>query len=88
MLRPPYLSVQLCVIFVPARKTQNTAREYCINDQPDRRKRNENIGYDRPDAAVSHKDRRNEIEVEYPVQPPIHRSEQNEDVRYDVRNDH
>ena len=81
----PYLSG---TVFASARKAQDAARENGIDDQPDRRERDDDIGYDRPDAAIPHEDRGNEVEIEYAVQTPIHCSEQHEDVRYDVRNDH
>ena len=41
-------------------KAQDAARKYSIDDQPDRRERDDDIGYDRPDAAIPHEDRGNE----------------------------
>lgn len=70
------------------RKAQDPARKNGVNDQPDRRQGDDDIGDDRADRTVAHEDGGNKVEIKDPVQPPVHGAEQNQNVRYKVRNDH
>ena len=69
-------------------KTENTVRKNRRDDQPDRRKRNDDIRYDRADASVAHENCGDKIEIENSVKSPIHGAQQNEYIRHKIGNEH
>ena len=85
----PFPGFALCAVVIAApRKAQDAVRKDRIDDQPDRRERDDAVSDDRAYAPVAHKNSGNEVEVEYTVQSPIDRPEQDKDIRHKIRNDH
>ena len=70
------------------RKAQNAVCKDRIDDQPNCGCRDHAVCDDRAHAPVTHENRGNEIEIKDPVQSPIYRAEQDEDIRNQIRNDH
>jgi len=91
MLRPfparPLICVSLANFPIPL-QLQNAVRDDGRNDEPKRRRRDQRIYDDRTYATSAHKDRRDEIKIENPVQPPIQRAEKHENVGNKIGNYH